>query len=64
MTIKLRPMRELDAIRGKMLVGAASPKELSEFLKYVAALEGLVEDASSEDFFGSEGWQHHLGIDE
>lgn len=57
-------MRELDTIRGKMLVAAASKEELQDFLTYVTALEGLVEDASSEDFYGSEGWQHHLGIDE
>ena len=57
-------MRELDVIRGKMLVGHATIKELQDFLIYVSALEGLVEDASVEDFYGSEGWQHRLGIDE
>jgi hypothetical protein len=60
----LKKQRELDMIRGKMLVGAASIEELHDFLRYVSALEGLVEEASLGDFYGSEGWQHHLGIDE
>lgn len=62
MTIK--PMRVLDTIRGKMMIGAATPEELRDFLTYVIALEGLVEEASMEDFYGTEGWQHRLGIDE
>ncbi len=62
MTIK--PMRALDTIRGKMMVRAATPEELRDFLTYVTALEGLVEEASMEDFYGTEGWQHRLRIDE
>lgn len=60
---KLLPENELDKIRGKMLVGKATRQELSEFLKYVSAIEGLVEDASLEDFYGTEGWRHQLGWD-
>ncbi len=56
-------MRELDTIRGKMMVGHATPEELRDFLTYVTALEGLVEEASIEDFYGTEGWQHKLGIE-
>ena len=61
--IKLRPIRELDMIRGKMTVGAATPAEMRDFLTYVVVLEGLVEEASNEDFFGTEGWQHKVGLD-
>ena len=61
--IKLRSVRELDMIRGKMMVGAATPAEMRDFLTYVSVLEGLVEDASNEDFFGTEGWQHKVGLD-
>jgi hypothetical protein len=57
-------MRELDTIRGKMMVAAATKEELQDFLTYVTALEGLVEEASEEDFYGTEGWQHRLGMDE
>ena len=53
--------REMDVIRGKMLVNKASQGELHQFLKYVSFLEGLVEEASMEDFFGTEGWRHLAG---
>lgn len=59
----LLPERKLDEIRGKMLVNAATQKELHDFLRYVLALEGLVEDASADDYFGTEGWRHYLGIE-
>jgi len=62
--MKILPISKLNEIRGKMLVGHATTEELHDFLTYVTALEGLVEDASIEDFYGTEGWQHHLGIDE
>jgi len=58
----LRSERELDMIRGKMLVNAASQEELHDFLRYVTVLEGLVEDASMADFYGTEGWRHKIGL--
>ncbi len=61
--MKIKSTRELDTIRGKMMVGAATKEELQDFLTYVIALEGLVEEASMEDFYGTEGWQHRLGIE-
>lgn len=60
---KLKSEREIDEVRGKMLVNAATKDELHAFLDYVNALEALIEEASNEDFFGSEGWQHRLGWD-
>lgn len=62
--MELRTNKELNMIRGKMMVGHATPEELRDFLSYVSALEGLVEDASVEDFYGTEGWQHVLGIED
>ena len=61
--VKLKSERELDMVRGKMMVGAATPAELRNFLTYVGVLEGLVEEASNEDVFGSEGWRHRVGWD-
>ena len=54
--------RELDMIRGKMLVNAATQEELHAFLEYVNVLEGLVDEASDQDFFGTEGWRHNIGL--
>jgi len=61
--MKLKSERELDVIRGKMLVNQATLQELHDFLHYVAALEGLLVDCDNEDFFGSEGYRHSLGLD-
>lgn len=59
--MKVLPERELDIIRGKMLIGAASKEELYFFLTYVNTLESLVEEASIEDFYGTGGWRHRIG---
>lgn len=53
--------QELNMIRGKMLVGVATTKELHTFLNYVSALEALVIEASLEDFYGTEGYEKRLG---
>jgi hypothetical protein len=60
----LKTERELNVIRGKMLVAAASPMELQDFLTYVTALEALVEEASMEDFYGTEGWRRRIGLED
>ena len=61
--MELLPEREIDMIRGKMLVGAATPGELQSFLFYVSLIEGFVEEASDSDFYGTEGWRHSIGWD-
>ena len=58
--MKLKTERELDTIRGKMLVAKATAEELQAFLLYVTKLESLIEEASIEDFYGTEGWQHRM----
>jgi hypothetical protein len=50
--------KQVNTIRGKMSVGKASIEEIEEFLKYVAEIEKLVEQASNEDFYGTQGWQY------
>lgn len=64
MKTNLPTEKQLNIIRGKMLVAAASSKELQEFLRYVTELEALVEEASLQDFYGTEGWQHKIGLKE
>ena len=62
--IEVKSEREINMIRGKMLVNAATRDELHDFLTYVTALEVMVEEASRDDFYGTEGWSHRLGWDE
>ena len=61
--MKLKSEKELDTIRGKMLVNKATQEELHNFLNYVNAIEGLLETLDGEDAFGTEGWRHNIGID-
>lgn len=61
--IKLKSEAELYEIRGKMMVNAASQQEVFDFLSYVNVLESLVEDASCEDFYGTEGWRESIGLE-
>lgn len=63
MSIIIKPEQTIDMIRGKMMVAAASKEELHDFLNYVAMLESLIDEASLEDFYGSEGWRHRVGWD-
>lgn len=56
--------RELDVIRGKMLVAGASPDEVAAFLDYVSTIEALLDEADMEDYFGTEGWRHRIGIED
>ena len=62
--MKILKENQLDMIRGKMLVAAATAKELQDFLTYVSALESLLDRCDSEDFFGTEGWHREMGWDE
>lgn len=61
--MKIVTEQKINEIRGKMLVNAATQEELHDFLKYVGQLELLVEEASDEDFYGTEGWQQRVGWD-
>jgi hypothetical protein len=60
---ELKSERELNMIRGKMLVGAATRDELHDFLFYVNHIEGLLEEGDCDDVFGTEGWRCRLGWD-
>jgi len=57
----MKTEKELNIIRGKIEVNFTTKYEITEFLKYVSAIEALVEEASDVDFYGTEGWRHRLG---
>lgn len=56
----MKTEKELNIIRGKMMVGKATTEEISDFMDYVIQLEELVEEASNEDFYGTQGWQYRV----
>ena len=57
----MRPEKELNIIRGKMMINAATQYETDKILEYINTLEALVEEASDADFYGTEGWRHRIG---
>ncbi len=61
--MKLKSEKEINIIVGKLLVGKCQKKDIQDYLYYVAALEKLVEEASQEDFYGTEGWRRRIGWD-
>ena len=63
MSVSLPDERTINEIRGKLMVNKATDQEIKQFLVYVSFIEGLVEEASNEDFYGSEGYRHLLGWD-
>jgi hypothetical protein len=52
---------EINIIRGKNLVGAATKEDIEILLQHITAMEHVLdEEADPEDMFGTEGWRHHF----
>lgn len=55
--------KELNIIRGKALVGAATEEEVMAVFDRLDAMADLMDGADQDDAFGTEGWRHALGIE-
>lgn len=60
--LKFLTEKQINTIRGKASVGHATPKELMSVFSHYDLLESKMSDLDSEDFFGTEGWQHFFGL--
>lgn len=58
--VELLSEKELNIIRGKMICGAGTIEDCQNFMDYVLQLESLVEEASNECVYGTEGYRHRL----
>lgn len=54
--------KEINIIRGKAMVGHASPKELLSVFAHLDSIEYELDQLDMEDFFGTEGWRHAMSI--
>jgi len=54
--------RELNTIRGKSLVGAATPNEILRVFGHYDLLERKLDEADEDDAYGTEGWRHRFGL--
>lgn len=55
--------KELNVIRGKALVGAASKVEVMSLFHYIDFLEERLDDADADDCFGTQGWRYAFGLE-
>ena len=59
---KLLTERELNTIRGKALVGNASPDEILQVFGHYDLIEMKLDEYDNDDAFGTEGWRHSFGL--
>ncbi len=52
---------EFYEIKGKIRSMKATEKEVDDFMEIVSEVFGMVEDASCDDFYGSQGYEYLLG---
>lgn len=55
--------RFLNTVRGKAMVGHASPDEIMKVFEHLDALEMFLDEHDEDDVFGTEGWRHAIGLD-
>lgn len=54
--------QELNIIRGKAIVGHATPEEILSVFGHLDAIEAKLDETQEDDFFGTEGWRHFFGM--
>lgn len=54
--------KELNIIRGKAIVGHATPEEILSIFSHLDSLESKLDETQEDDFFGTEGWRHFFGM--
>lgn len=61
---KLLPRSHISQIRGKASVGHHTQQEVMQLLGHILAIEEKLDSADYDDFFGTEGWRHWMGVPE
>ena len=64
MKLKFLTDRELNTIRGKAMVGHATPQEIISVFQHYDLIEMKLEEYEQDDTFGTEGWRHSFGLPE
>ena len=59
---KLLTEKEIYTIRGKAIVGHATPQELMSVFAHYDIIEQKLNDSDEDDTFGTEGWRHFFGL--
>lgn len=59
---KLLTDKEINTIRGKAIVGHATPEELMKVFGHYDLIEAELDSRDNEDFFGTEGWRRAFNL--
>jgi hypothetical protein len=52
----------LNTVRGRAMVGHASPEEILKVFEHIDVLEMFLDEHDEDDVFGTEGWRHAIGL--
>ncbi len=53
---------QIDQLKGRIFASTID-QDVYDLLEYVKELEYLLDEADQEDFYGTEGWRHNLGLE-
>lgn len=59
---RLLSEKDINIIRGKAIVGHATPQELMQVFGHWDLMEAKMDEIEGDDFFGTEGWRHFFGL--
>jgi hypothetical protein len=54
----------INIIRGKNIVGKADKDDVDLLFEHIDALEEFLDEYDYNDWFGTEGWRHTIGLDD
>jgi hypothetical protein len=61
--MKLLTAKELNIIRGKVMVGGATIAEMLSVFGHLDAMEDKLDKSNKQDCFGTKGWRPYFGLD-
>lgn len=61
---KVQKDKTLNIIRGKNLAGHATKEDVLILFEHIDALESFLDENEIDDYFGTEGWRHSIGLDD
>ena len=59
---KLLCEKDINVIRGKAIVGHATPQELMAVFSHWDLIEMRLDELDGEDYFGTEGWRRFFNL--
>jgi len=55
--------KEFNILCGKLLGGDLTQEDKKNLMLVISTFEELLDEADSDDFFGTEGWREYIGME-